>query len=137
MFRPQARLQYETGMAVFPALAITFIAVLAIGYILLADPPAWRPVVADEPEYSFERWPEEEREAYVRLARSKGRNKKDAESSRAIIAGTTGPLAIHVGLKVLETGGSAMDAAIATSLSQIVLSGGSWNGAPATVASSQ
>jgi gamma-glutamyltranspeptidase / glutathione hydrolase len=44
-----------------------------------------------------------------------------------MIASTTGSIAIHIGLQVLKAGGSAMDAAIATSLAQIVLSGGSWN----------
>ncbi|MCC6428512.1 MAG: gamma-glutamyltransferase [Phycisphaerales bacterium] len=43
------------------------------------------------------------------------------------IAGTTGPAAIHIGEKVLEAGGTAADAAIATALGQIALAGGSWN----------
>ncbi len=43
------------------------------------------------------------------------------------IAGTTGPAAVHIGERILEAGGTAADAVIATSLAQIALSGGSWN----------
>ncbi len=41
-----------------------------------------------------------------------------------MIAGTTNPLAVHAGLKVLQQGGSAADAALTTSLAQIALSTG-------------
>jgi len=44
-----------------------------------------------------------------------------------MIAGTSGPLAIHAGLVVLKQAGTAADAAIATSLAQIVLNAGAWN----------
>jgi gamma-glutamyltranspeptidase/glutathione hydrolase len=43
-----------------------------------------------------------------------------------MIAGTTGALAIEAGADILAQGGSAMDAALATAMVQIVLCGGSW-----------
>lgn len=45
----------------------------------------------------------------------------------AIILGTSGAPAIRAGKHILEQGGSAADAALATAMAQIVLSGGSWN----------
>lgn len=41
-----------------------------------------------------------------------------------MIAGTTNPFAVHAGLKVLQRGGNAADAALTTSLAQIALSTG-------------
>lgn len=43
-----------------------------------------------------------------------------------MVAGTSGKIAIQEGLKILENGGNAIDAAITTALCQIVLSAGSW-----------
>ena len=45
--------------------------------------------------------------------------------SKGIITGTSGVLATHVGAETLRQGGSAMDAVIATSLMQTLLTGGS------------
>ncbi|MYB07317.1 MAG: hypothetical protein F4Y24_13280 [Gemmatimonadetes bacterium] len=45
---------------------------------------------------------------------------------QGIIAGSTGNVAVHAGLLALERGGSAVDAALATALTQICLAGGSW-----------
>jgi len=47
-----------------------------------------------------------------------------ATSSQAMVASITNPVAIRAGLDALKAGGSAADAAIATSLAQIVLTGG-------------
>jgi gamma-glutamyltranspeptidase/glutathione hydrolase len=44
----------------------------------------------------------------------------------AMVVGSTGPFAQLAGRKVLEAGGSATDAVIATSLTQIALAAGSW-----------
>lgn len=46
--------------------------------------------------------------------------------TRAMVVGSTGPFAQLAGRKVLEAGGSATDAVIATSLTQIALAAGSW-----------
>ena len=45
--------------------------------------------------------------------------------SKGIVTGTSGVLATHVGTETLRQGGSAMDAVIATSLMQTLLTGGS------------
>jgi gamma-glutamyltranspeptidase len=49
---------------------------------------------------------------------------RSAVSSRAMIAGTSEPLAVHAGLEVLKHGGNAVDAALTTSLAQIALTAG-------------
>jgi len=46
--------------------------------------------------------------------------------TKAMISGTSGGQAIEQGLSILKSGGSAIDAAIVTALSQIVLCAGSW-----------
>ena len=46
--------------------------------------------------------------------------------TKAMVTGTTGTIAIEQGLLFLKSGGSAIDAAISTALTQIVLCGGSW-----------
>ena len=47
-----------------------------------------------------------------------------AEGNKEMLSGVTGALAVHAELKTLQHG-SAADAAMVTSLAQIVLSGGS------------
>ena len=42
-----------------------------------------------------------------------------------MIAGTSGPLAVHAGLEALRRGGSAADAALTTALAQVALTAGS------------
>ncbi len=49
---------------------------------------------------------------------------RSAVTSKAMIAGTSGPLAIHAGLEILKQGGNAADAALTTSLAQIALTAG-------------
>lgn len=51
----------------------------------------------------------------------------DGQFREHVVVGTTGPAAVHIGERVLASGGSAADAAVATSMAQVVLSGGSWN----------
>lgn len=43
-----------------------------------------------------------------------------------MVVGTTGNIAAHAGLLALELGGSAIDAALTTALTQICLAGGAW-----------
>ena len=49
---------------------------------------------------------------------------KSAASSKAMIAGTSEPFAVHAGLEVLMHGGSAADAAVTTALAQVALTAG-------------
>lgn len=49
-----------------------------------------------------------------------------AVGHQGIIAGSTGNVAVLAGRLALERGGSAVDAALATALTQICLAGGSW-----------
>lgn len=46
--------------------------------------------------------------------------------SKAMITGTTGADAIQGGLDVMKTGGTACDAALATSMAQVAMAAGSW-----------
>lgn len=79
-----------------------------------------------QPKLSPADWPEDEREKYEEL-QTKGWGAWHGESRDAMIVSTGGPLAIHAGVRTLEQGGTAADAAIATALAQIALSAGSVN----------
>ena len=57
---------------------------------------------------------------------SKPRTNSVAESPGAMIVGTTGADAVKTGLATMAKGGSAADAALATALSQVALTAGSW-----------
>ncbi|MCG3126205.1 MAG: Glutathione hydrolase proenzyme [Phycisphaerae bacterium] len=72
-------------------------------------------------------WPADVLARYRLQNRTYHAGDPEATSRHIMIGGTTGPIAIHAGLEVLRAGGSAADAALTTSLAQIVLSGGSWN----------
>jgi len=48
------------------------------------------------------------------------------EGSKGVIVGTSSPLSVAAGLKVLKEGGSAVDGAVAASLAQVVECGGSY-----------
>ncbi|TVZ08663.1 gamma-glutamyltranspeptidase/glutathione hydrolase [Cellulophaga sp. RHA_52] len=52
--------------------------------------------------------------------------KKAIPSNKAMVCGTTGAEALNGGVTILKKGGSAMDAALSTALSQITLAAGSW-----------
>src|SRR5262245_30783152 len=49
-----------------------------------------------------------------------------AEGRNGVVVGTTGPMAVHAGLEILKKGGSAADAALATSLAQVVECAGAY-----------
>ena len=70
------------------------------------------------------RWPKQELNRYLALENEWGQPQPEAVASKAMIAGTTGPLAIHAGFQALRHGGTAADAAITTALAQIALSAG-------------
>lgn len=74
-----------------------------------------------------ETWDSEEVHRYLTL----GMDEPDLDgasgtATKAMVVGSTGPFAQLAGRKVLEAGGSATDAVIATALTQIALAAGSW-----------
>jgi gamma-glutamyltranspeptidase/glutathione hydrolase len=68
-------------------------------------------------------WPEPDLDRYLALENVFGRP-NTAVSSKGMIAGTSGPFAVHAGLEVLKHGGSAADAALTTVLTQVALFAG-------------
>ena len=78
-------------------------------------------------QHSPSSWEKAELSKYQLLNRSYGKPVPLVRNRGAMIAGTTGPIAIHAGRKILDAGGTAADAIITTSLAQIALTGGSWN----------
>lgn len=72
-------------------------------------------------------WPPDVRARYEEMNRTYGKPVPLVERGTGMIGGTTGPIAVHAGYEALRAGGSAADAVITTALSEIVLSGGSWN----------
>jgi len=70
-------------------------------------------------------WSKRELEKYSKLNKSYMQSKPLAKGCSGMISGVSGALAVHAGLKALQQGGSAADAAIVTALVQIVLTGGS------------
>src|SRR5262249_41123473 len=73
---------------------------------------------------SPEAWPPAELEKYWRLQRDYQRPHPSVESSKGMVAVTHDAFTARIGLEALRQGGSAADAALATSLAQIVLDAG-------------
>jgi hypothetical protein len=71
-----------------------------------------------------DRWPKEDLDRYLALENERPKPQPATVSSKAMIAGTTNPFAVHAGLEVLKHGGKAVDAALTTSLAQIALNAG-------------
>jgi len=82
------------------------------------------------PDLSPARWPAAEYDLNARRTFSAealtaaDRQPAVAAGTKGMVVGTSEALAIHAGVKTLEAGGSAMDAAITTSLAQITLNTG-------------
>ncbi len=76
-------------------------------------------------------WAEGELERYAELGQVDGQDQSEfwvnhlATGSSGMVVGVTQPLAIHAGLETLQQGGSAADAAMVTTLSQVALHAGS------------
>ncbi len=77
-----------------------------------------------EIDLSPAQWDPAEIEKYNQLEQQFGRENVLFEGKNAIITGTTTPSAQRAGLEALRRGGNAMDAALATSLTNIALSAG-------------
>jgi gamma-glutamyltranspeptidase / glutathione hydrolase len=73
---------------------------------------------------SPEAWPPGELEKYWRLQRDFGRPHPSVESAKGMVAVTHDAFSARIGLEALQQGGSAADAALATSLAQIALDAG-------------
>jgi gamma-glutamyltranspeptidase/glutathione hydrolase len=73
---------------------------------------------------SPEAWPSAELEKYWRLQRDYGRPHPAVESAKGMVAVTHDAFSARIGLEALQQGGSAADAALATSLAQIALDAG-------------
>ncbi|HEV2663799.1 MAG TPA: gamma-glutamyltransferase [Blastocatellia bacterium] len=73
---------------------------------------------------SPEAWPPGELEKYWRLQRDFQRPHPAVESDKGMVAVTHDAISARVGLEALQQGGSAADAALATSLAQIALDAG-------------
>ena len=77
-------------------------------------------------DLSPKNWPQGELQKYTIFNQQYGQPKPLAESSRAVVSGTSEALAVRAGLEALKQGGSAADAALTTSLAQIALAAGSY-----------
>jgi gamma-glutamyltranspeptidase / glutathione hydrolase len=73
---------------------------------------------------SPEAWPQAELEKYWQLQKDYNHQQQAVEGSQGMVAVTNHAFAARVGLEALRQGGSAADAALATALAQVPLSGG-------------
>src|SRR5262247_3441326 len=73
---------------------------------------------------SPEAWPPGELEKYWRLQHDYRQPHPAVESEKGMVAVTSGAFSARIGLEALQQGGSAADAALATSLAQIALDAG-------------
>ncbi len=77
------------------------------------------------PDLSPARWSAEVVRDLEERNRTYGQPYPEMEAPNGMVAATSEPLAIHAGVEALKQGGTAMDAVVATSLTQIVLQAGS------------
>lgn len=79
----------------------------------------------DRPDLSPAGWPEGELKKYAGLNLATGLPKPVGTGRKGMVVGGSCPLAIRAGLEALKKGGSAADAAMTTSLTQVCVLGGS------------
>ena len=77
------------------------------------------------PDLSPAGWPEGELGKYAQLNLVTNVPKPAVEAGKGMVVGAIGPLAIRAGVETLKKGGSAVDAALTTSLAQVCLLAGS------------
>jgi gamma-glutamyltranspeptidase/glutathione hydrolase len=75
-------------------------------------------------DLSPDSWPAGDLEEFAALEEGFDTPKAAARGDEGMVVGTTGPLAVRSGVEALRQGGNAIDAAITTSLAQIVLVSG-------------
>src|SRR5215510_1511791 len=106
-------------------LSLYFLVLLAL---LLAQTPAGNTASQSRQspggKMSPEAWPPGELEKYWRLQHDFRRPHPAVESDKGMVAVTNGAFSARIGLEALQQGGSAADAALATSLAQIALDAG-------------
>ncbi len=83
--------------------------------------------VATDIDLGPENWTAWERQAYSKLQQGFGQPSVLAKSEKGMVSGTSAAMAVHAGLKALDAGGNAMDAALTIALAQVVLDAGCWN----------
>jgi gamma-glutamyltranspeptidase/glutathione hydrolase len=101
-----------------------FLPVLIMIYLLFS-PWGCSKKSPHHPDLSPAGWPEGELEKYTRLSLTTGVPRPAAEAGKGMVVGAFGPLAIRAGVEALKKGGSAVDAALTTSLAQVCLLAGS------------
>lgn len=79
-----------------------------------------------QPTLSPTAWPAGDVAAALQRTAETGKPKPVAEGTKGMVTGTTGAFAVRAGREALRQGGSAIDAALTTSLTQIALAAGSW-----------
>src|SRR5215510_11870958 len=96
--------------------------------LLVALTPAGNPASQSRQssggKMSPEAWPPGDLEKYWRLQRDYRRPHPAVESDKGMVAVTSDAVSARVGMEALQQGGSAADAALATSLAQIALDAG-------------
>ncbi|NIM17147.1 MAG: hypothetical protein GTO45_34530 [Candidatus Aminicenantes bacterium] len=102
----------------------SFLSLVIIIYLLFL-PWGCSKKSAGYPDLSPAGWPEGELEKYARLNLVTNVPKPPVEAGKGMVAGAFGPLAIRAGVEALKKGGSAADAALTTSLTQVCLLAGS------------
>ena len=70
------------------------------------------------------KWPKGDLNKTIAENRPWGRPKPEAQGDRGMVGGTTQALAVRAGMEALRQGGTAMDAACVTALTQITLAAG-------------
>lgn len=105
---------------------VTLFLALVLGSSAVAQDTAGSATAERAVDLSPRSWGEGELEEYTRLTGVFGGQNELATSERGVVTGTTSALAIRAGLEALLQGGSAADAVLTTSLTQIALAGGSW-----------
>ncbi len=96
---------------------------VALMCVISLAAPAW---AAPKVDLSPKKWPAGDLAIYDWLNKQYGLQNVLAEGRNGVIAGTTSASAERAGLEALRQGGSAADAAIAASLTQIAQAMGSW-----------
>src|SRR5215813_4107799 len=89
-----------------------------------ADNTASQPHKSSGVRMSPEAWPPGELEKYWRLQHDYRRPHPAVESAKGMVAVTHDAFSARIGLEALRQGGSAADAALATSLAQVALDAG-------------
>ncbi|MCK4873073.1 MAG: gamma-glutamyltransferase [Phycisphaerales bacterium] len=96
-------------------------ALIATSFLLLTISPHY---VRADVDLSPAGWDEGEIEKYLVLENAFGQDKPLATGTSGLISGSSSALAMRAGLEALKQGGSAVDAALAGAMTQIVMNAG-------------